>query len=197
MRRRRFITLVARAAVALPLATRAQHTSRVRVGFVDFAGENDPNGSDRARAFKQGLERLGWAPIIDYYWSVFQRATQDVLRLTPNVIVCAGTPATMALKQATSTVPIVFAIVTEPVAQGIVESLAHPGGNLTGFSYLEPTVGAKWLELFVQIAPHLKHVALMFNPASSPYAQMFFQSIETATQRFAVQAVMAPVHDLN
>jgi putative ABC transport system substrate-binding protein len=140
--------------------------------------------------------------MIDYYWSVFnveraQRAAQDVLRLTPDVIVCAGTPATMALKQATSTVPIVFAIVTEPVAQGIVESLAHPGGNLTGFSYLEPTVAAKWFELLMQIAPHLKHVALMFNPASSPYAQMYFQSIETATSRFAVQAAMAPVHDLN
>jgi putative tryptophan/tyrosine transport system substrate-binding protein len=103
----------------------------------------------------------------------------------------------MALKQATSTVPIVFAIVTEPVAQGFVESLAHPGGNLTGFSYLEPTVGAKWLGLLMQIAPHLTHVALMFNPASSPYAQMYFQSIETATPRFAVQAVMAPVHDVN
>jgi putative tryptophan/tyrosine transport system substrate-binding protein len=97
----------------------------------------------------------------------------------------------------TSTVPIVFAAVTEPVAQGIVESLAHPGGNLTGFSFLEPTIGAKWLELLMQIAPHLKHVALMFNPASSPYSQLFFQSIETATSRFAVQAVMAPVHDVN
>ena len=83
------------------------------------------------------------------------------------------------------------------MAQGIVESLAHPGGNLTGFSYLEPTVGAKWLELLVQIAPHLKHVALMFNPASSPYSQLYFQSIETATPRFAVQAVKAPVHDVN
>ena len=140
--------------------------------------------------------------MIDYYWSVFnveraQRAARDVLRLTPDVIVCAGTPATMALKQATSAVPIVFAIVTEPVAQGIVESLARPGGNLTGFTYLEPAVGAKWLELLMQIAPRLKHVALMFNPASSPYSQLFFQSIETATSRFAVQAVKAPVHDVN
>jgi putative ABC transport system substrate-binding protein len=140
--------------------------------------------------------------MIDYYWSVFdveraQRAAQDILRLTPDVIVCAGTPATKALKQATSTVPIVFAIVTEPVAQGIVESLARPGGNLTGFTYLEPAVGAKWLELLMQIAPQLKHVALMFNPASSPYSQLFFQSIETATSRFAVEAVMAPVHDVN
>jgi putative tryptophan/tyrosine transport system substrate-binding protein len=146
---------------------------------VDFAGENDPNALDRARVFKRGLERLGWAPMIDYYWSVFnveraQRAAEDVLKVTPDVIVCAGTPATKALKQATSTVPIVFAIVTEPVAQGIVESLAQPGGNLTGFSYLEPTVAAKWLELLMQIAPQLKHVALMFNPASSPYAQNVF-----------------------
>jgi putative ABC transport system substrate-binding protein len=202
MERREFITLLSGAAAIWPLAARAQQASRVRVGFVDFAGQDDPNGSDRAQAFKQGLERLGWTPMIDYYWSVFnveraQRAAWDVLRLTPDVIVCAGTPATMALKQATSTVPIVFAIVTEPMAQGIVESLAHPGGNLTGFSYLEPTVGAKWLELLMQIAPHLKHVALMFNPASSPYSQLYFQSIETATPRFAVQAVMAPVHDVN
>jgi putative tryptophan/tyrosine transport system substrate-binding protein len=195
LKRREFITLLGGAAT-LPLAASAQQASRVRVGFVDFAGENDPNGLDRARVFKRGLERLGWAPMIDSYWSVFnveraQHAARDVLRLTPDVIVCAGTPATMALKQATSTVPIVFTSVTEPVAQGIVESLAHPGGNLTGFSFLEPTIGAKWLELLMQIAPHLKHVALMFNPASSPYSQLFFQSIETATSRFAVQAVMA------
>jgi putative tryptophan/tyrosine transport system substrate-binding protein len=201
MRRREFISLVGGAAT-WPLVARAQQASRARVGFVGFAGENDPNALDRARAFKQGLEKLGWAPTIDYYWSVFnveraQRAAQDVLRVTPDVIVCAGTPATKALKQATSTVPIVFAIVTEPVAQGIIESLAHPGGNLTGFTYLEPAVGAKWLELLMQIAPNLKHVALMFNPASSPYSQLFFQSIETATSRSAVEAVMAPVHDLN
>jgi hypothetical protein len=97
VRRRQFITLIGGAAAAWPLAARAQ-ASRVRVGFVDFAGENDPNGSDRAQAFKQGLERLGWTPMIDYYWSVFnvekaQRAARDVLRLTPDVIVCAGTPA--------------------------------------------------------------------------------------------------------
>ena len=96
MRRRQFITLVGRAAVAWPLAARAQQASRVRVGFVDFAGENDPNALDRALVFKRGLEKLGWVPAIDYYWSVFnveraQRAAQDVLRLTPDVIVCTGT----------------------------------------------------------------------------------------------------------
>ena len=99
MRRRQFITLIGGAATAWPLAARAQQASRVRIGFLDFASENDPNGSDRARAFKQGLERAGWTPELDYYWSVFnveraQRAARDVLRLTPDVIVCAGTPAT-------------------------------------------------------------------------------------------------------
>jgi putative ABC transport system substrate-binding protein len=188
MRRRDLIALLASAA-AWPLGARAQQTSRVaRVGFVDFAGENDPNGLDRARLFKQGMERLGWAPIMDYYWDVFnaeraQRAARDVLRPTPDVVVCAGTPATMALKQATTTVPIVFASVTEPVAQGIVESLAHPGGNLTGFSFLEPTIGAKWLDLLMQIAPHLKHVAFMFNPTSSPYSQLFFNRLRPRHQR--------------
>src|SRR5262249_27465852 len=122
MKRREFIGFAGIAAAAWPLAARAQ-VSRVRVGFVDFAGENDSTGSDRARAFKDGLERFGWAPTIDYYWGVFnvekaQRAAREVLELTPDVIVCAGTPATMALKHATSTVPIAFAIVTEPVAQG-------------------------------------------------------------------------------
>jgi ABC-type uncharacterized transport system substrate-binding protein len=120
MRRREFVALLGGAAATWPLAARAQQAKRVRVGFLDFAGENDPTGSDRARAFRQGLERLGWAPMIDYHWSVFnveraQRAARDTLKLTPDVIVCAGTPATMALKQATSAVPIVFAIVTEPV----------------------------------------------------------------------------------
>jgi putative tryptophan/tyrosine transport system substrate-binding protein len=104
-------TLIGGVAAAWPLAARAQQASRVRVGFVDFAGDNDSNALDRARVFKQGLERLGWSPEIDYYWSVFnveraQRAAQDVLRLTPDVIVCAGTPAchkqTYAVRQTPS-----------------------------------------------------------------------------------------------
>jgi putative tryptophan/tyrosine transport system substrate-binding protein len=96
MKRRTFIGLFGGAVAAWPLAARAQQASPVRVGFLDFAGENDPHALDRVRVFKQGLERLGWAPMIDYYWSVFnveraQRAARDVLKLTPEVIVCAGT----------------------------------------------------------------------------------------------------------
>ena len=108
---------------------------------------------------------------------------------------CAGSPATLALQRATRTVPVVFITVSEPVAQGIVASLLRPGGNLTGYSYLEPTIGAKWLDLLKAIAPGVNRVALMFNPSSSPYSRWFYQTIEAATSKFAVQASMALVHD--
>ena len=206
IRRREFITLLGGAA-AWPLAALTQQASRLaRVGWTDFVADDDLGGLDRVKAFGQGMEKFGWRLgrnlVIDYRWNVFdteraRRAAAELLTLAPDVILCAGTPATLAFKQATSTVPIVFASVSEPVAQGIVQSLAHPGGNLTGFSFLEPTIGAKWLDLLKQIAPSVKHVALMFNPASSPYSRLFFQSIETAAPTFAVEAVMAQVHDLN
>ena len=102
------------------------------------------------------MEKLGWNLgrnlTIDYRWGIFdfdkaRLAAVELLRLAPDVILCGGTPATLAFRQATNTVPIVFASVSEPVAQGLVRSLAHPGGNLTGFSYMEPTMGAKWLDL--------------------------------------------------
>jgi putative ABC transport system substrate-binding protein len=152
------------------------------------------------------MEKLGWTLgrnlAIDYRWGIFdvdkaRFAAAELLQRAPDVILCAGTPATLAFRQATTTVPIVFAVVSEPVAQGFVQSLAHPGGNLTGFTYMEPTMGAKWLDLLKQIAPHVNHAALMFNPDSSPYSRLFYASIETATTLLAVEAVMAPVHNLN
>jgi putative ABC transport system substrate-binding protein len=89
----------------------------------------------------------------------------------------------------------VFITVSEPVRQGFVKSLANPGGNLTGFSYMEPEIGAKWLELLKEIAPRVTRVRLMFNPASSPYSRLFYQTIASAAQKFAVEAAMALVHD--
>ena len=207
MNRREFITLLGGAAGAWPLAARAQQSSRVaRIGWVDFAFEDDPGGRARVEVFQRGMEKLGWILgrnlAIDYRWGIFdidkaRFAAAELLKLAPDLILCAGTPATLAFREATSTVPIVFASVSEPVAQGFVQSLAHPGGNLTGFSYMEPTIGAKWLDLIKQIAPHVNHTALMFNPDSSPYSRLFYQSIETATTMLAVEAVTAPVHNLD
>ena len=209
MRRRAVIAGLGAAAWApsWPPAATAQQTGRVaRVGFVYYGAEQDPSALDVAKLFKQGMEKLGWTLgrnlVVDYRWGVFDTekarlAAAEILRHGPDVIVCGGTPATKAFKQATGTVPIVFANVSEPVLQGIVESLARSGNNLTGFTFLEATIGGKWLELLMQIAPHANHVAFMSNPASGPYSQFFFRSIETATSKFAMQAVMAHVHDLN
>ena len=144
MRRRVFIAGLGAAAWApsWPRTATAQQVSRMaRVGFIHYVDEHDPNGLDLARLFRQGMERLGWTLgynlVIDYRWGVFDKekarlAAAEILRLAPDVIVCGGSPTTIALKQATRTVPIVFANVSEPVLQGIVESLARPGGNLTG-----------------------------------------------------------------
>jgi putative ABC transport system substrate-binding protein len=193
------------AAAALPVVGRAQQPERMRrIGWMDFVPENDPATPARVSAFREGMEKQGWVLgrnlAIDYRWSIFdmeraRAAAEELLNLAPDVMFCAGSPATLALQRATRTVPVVFITVSEPISQGIVASLSRPGGNLTGFSYLEPTIGAKWLELLTAIAPRVNRVALMFNPSSSPYSRLFYQTIEAATSKFAVQAFMALVHD--
>jgi len=114
------------------------------------------------------------------------------LNRAPDVILCAASPAVVALLEATRTTPIVFVAVAEPVAQGFVQSLARPGGNATGFSYLEPTIGAKWLELLKEIAPRVRRVAYVFGSKVSPYAPLFYKSIEAAGARLSVETIMAP-----
>jgi putative tryptophan/tyrosine transport system substrate-binding protein len=205
MRRREFLGVIGAAAAALPVVGRAQQPERMRrIGWMDFVPESDPATPARVSAFREGMEKQGWMLgrnlAIDYRWSIFDmeraRATaEELLNLAPDVMFCAGSPATLALQRATRTVPVVFITVSEPASQGIVASLSRPGGNLTGFSYLEPTIGAKWLELLTAIAPGVNRVALMFNPSSSPYSRLFYQTIEAATSKFAVQAFMALVHD--
>ena len=144
---------------------------------------------------------MGWSVgrnlAIEYRWGIFdlvraRRAGVEVVSLSPDVILCAASPAVQALQEITRTVPIVFVAVAEPVAQGFVQSLAHPGGNTTGFSYLEPTVGAKWLQLLKEIAPRIKRVAYVFNPNASPYAPLFYKSIEDAGGKLNVETIMAP-----
>jgi putative tryptophan/tyrosine transport system substrate-binding protein len=202
IRRRDFITLLG-GAVVWPLVARGQPADRVRrIGWLHFFPENDPRSQIHAVAFRQGMENLGWSVgrnlVIDYRWGAFnvERArviAAELLNLAPDVIVSGGTPGALAFQQITRTVPIVFAVVTEPVTQGIVQSLAHPGGNMTGFAYVEPSMGAKWVELLKDIAPHVTRIALVFNPDASPQSRFFYQSMETIASKLKVQAVMAPV----
>jgi putative tryptophan/tyrosine transport system substrate-binding protein len=202
------MSLIASAAavpMGLPLGAHAQQAERMRrIGWLDLVPETDPGAQARVKIVQQGLEKLGWTVgrnlQIDYRWGAFdveraRRAGAELLSLAPDAILCGGSPAVQALQQTTRTVPIVFVLVAEPVAQGFVQSLAHPGGNTTGFSYLEPTVGAKWLELLKEVAPRAKRVAYIFSPTASPYAQLFYVSIEAAAGKFAVEAVMAPVRE--
>ncbi len=206
MKRREFITLLGGAAAVWPVASRAQQADRIRrVGWLDLVPESDPGARDRVVAFEQNLEKLGWVVgrnfAIDYRWgaSDFEKArlaAADLLGRAPEVILCSGTPATRALQEATRTVPIVFVLVAEPAAQGFVQSLAHPGGNATGFSYMEPTVGAKWLDLLKEIAPRVTRTAFIFNPDASPYSKLWYQSIEAAAPKFSVETASVPVRDL-
>jgi putative tryptophan/tyrosine transport system substrate-binding protein len=202
MNRRAFITLLGGAAT-WPIAVRAQRSERMRrIAWLDQFSESNPNTQAIVKAFNQTIEKMGWAVgrnlTIDYRWGLFdavraRAAAAELLPLAPDVFVCGGTPATLAMQEATRTVPIVFAVVTDPVAQGIVTNLARPAGNITGFTYLEQTMGAKWLELLKEIAPSVKRVSLMFNPESSPYSRLFFQSIERAMSKLAVEAFIAAV----
>jgi putative tryptophan/tyrosine transport system substrate-binding protein len=197
MKRRKFIALLG-ASIFCP--ARAQEKGQVRRVAV-LAGA--PESDFAYVTFQQELKKLGWEPgrnlQIDYVWSLIGERARTVpaelLRLQPDVVLSVGTPATKELQRLNSAVPVVFTTVSEPVTQGIVESLAHPGGNITGFSNLEPTLGAKWLQLLKEIAPRVKRVAIVVNPQVFPLSVEFSRSAEAAAPKFAVEAVMAPVHD--
>jgi putative ABC transport system substrate-binding protein len=171
MKRREFITLLGGAAVAWPLVARAQQPDRVRrVGVLMNLAVGDPEGEARIAAFVQALQRLGWSEgrnlRIDYRWAAddagaFHRYAEELLALAPDVILAAATPSVQALQQATRTVPIVFAIVADPVGAGIIDSLARPGGNTTGFTPFEYGISGKWLELLKEIAPRVTRVAVL------------------------------------
>jgi putative ABC transport system substrate-binding protein len=202
MRRREVIFALAGAA-AWPLAVHAQQSDRVRrIGVLFPNVEGDPLGQARAAALQQGLEAKGWMigrnVRIDYRWGAdsaenIQVSIAELLALAPDVIVASTSRAVAALQRATRTVPIVFTAIYEPVAQGFVQSLAHPGGNTTGFTNVEATVGAKWVELLKAIAPHLKRIALVFDP-NNPGPMQSVRSAEAVAPNHAMQVVRAPAH---
>jgi putative ABC transport system substrate-binding protein len=204
VRRREFISLLGGVMVACPLAGRAQQPDRVRrIGVLMVLAENDPQSRARVTAFQEGLGKLGWTVgrnlAIDYRWGVSsperaRAATTELLSLAPDLILANAVAAVRGAQQATRTVPIVFTGVSEPVAQGLVASLARPGGNTTGFTNLEPSVGGKWAELLNEIAPRVTRVAIMFNPASPSPAQ-FISSLEAAGARLGLEMVEARVHE--
>src|SRR5262249_48534953 len=175
MKRRDFITLLGGAAAGWPLAARAQQRKPIqRIGVLIPYAANDPQAQARNAAFLQGLQQLGWSVgnniQIDYRWSGgseddTRKYAAELVALAPDVIFTSGSAAVEPLRRATRTVPIVFALVPDPVGAGFVESLARPGGNITGFSPWEYGIGAKWLELLKQITPNVTRVAVLRDAA--------------------------------
>jgi putative ABC transport system substrate-binding protein len=205
VKRREFISLLGGAAAAWPLAARAQQGDRMRrIGALMAYAENDPEGPVRIAAFREELQKLGWTEgrniRSDIRWGALdpqsrQRLAQELAALQPDLILSQDTPTTAALLQQTRTIPIIFAVVADPVGSGFVASLARPGGNVTGFINMEPTLAGKWMELLKEIAPRVNRVAFLFNPATATYAENYLNPFKAAAASFAVEAITASVHD--
>ena len=204
MNRREFITLIGGAAVAWPLAARAQQPERVRRIGLLMGTAHDREGQARVTAFKQGLQELGWTDGRNIQIETrFGGAdtgrigadAAELVALAPDVIVGQTTPAIRALRQATSSIPIIMAAVNDPVDQGFVSSLAHPGGNITGFTFIDFEMVGKWLEMLKEAAPSVTRAALMFSPDTSPYYYLYLRSFEAEPRSVAVEVTAAPVRD--
>ena len=166
MRRREFITLLGGAAAAWPLAARGQQADRVwRIGALMGYAESDPEAQTNVAAFREGLQKLGWTEghkiRMDTRWVPPENAgpreqfAKELIALQPDLILSHTTPTTAALLRETRTIPIIFASVSDPIGSGFVATLSRPGGNVTGFTTIEASLGGKWLELLKEIAPHV------------------------------------------
>jgi putative ABC transport system substrate-binding protein len=202
VRRREFITLLGGAAAAWPLAARGQQGERMRRIGVLMGIADDREGQARVTALKQGLQELGWTDGRNIQIETrFTGADADrmrtyaaeLVRLAPDVIVGHTTGGIRALRQATSSIPIVMAAINDPVEQGIVSSLAHPGGNITGFTFIDFRMVGKWLEMLKQAAPGVSRAALMFNPDTASSYYVYLRSFEAEPRSIAVEVAEAPV----
>jgi putative ABC transport system substrate-binding protein len=206
MRRRDFITLIGSAATVWPLATRAQQSNRVRrLAVYMTLAEGDPEAKREFAALQQGLAALGWVEgsnfHIDTRWATadpnsVRTSAAELVKLAPDVILASATDGLAAFRQETQTIPTVFVSVSDPVGQGFVESLAHPGDNITGFTAFEFSMGGKWIGTLKEISPSVQRIAVMFNPKTAPYFRLFLPSIEAGATPFSVKPIATPVQDL-
>jgi putative tryptophan/tyrosine transport system substrate-binding protein len=204
--RRKFIAALGGATFAGPFAARAQQPEKMRrIGVMMANPENSRDGRQQADALREGLQELGWTDgrtvRIDFHWDVSepgraQTIAKDIVAVQPDLIVSHAISATTAIFQLTKTIPIVFVNVADPVALGLVSSYALPGGNATGFSNFESSMGGKWLEVLKDLDPRIRRVAILFNPQTAVGGGTFYlPSFNTAAAALGVEPIEARVHD--
>jgi putative tryptophan/tyrosine transport system substrate-binding protein len=206
VKRREFITLLGGAAATWPLAARAQQPNPVRrIGVLMGIGQSDSEGRARVGALRQGLEQLdlkdGQNLHFEYRWGAgdgnkIRSYAAELVALAPDVILATNTPTVRALQQLTRTISIVFVSVSDPVSDGFVTSLSKPGGNITGFSTYEPSMGGKWLQFLKAVAPDVVRIAAIFNPETAAHS-LYLPSLESVAPSLGVKIVSAPVRDPN
>jgi ABC-type uncharacterized transport system substrate-binding protein len=204
MKRREFIGLIGGAAVAASGSARAQGADRRRIGVLMGYAADEPDTRARVAAFGESIQKLGWkdggnvAITVRYGVGEMERIrgyAKELVDLKPDVIVCETSPALKTVADQTSTIPIVFVSVTDPVSQGFVADLARPGGNITGFTNFEPTMGGKWIELLKTIAPKTARVGIIFNPQTAPGGGAFFlRSVAASAPQLHLELLPCPVH---
>ena len=201
--RRDFITLLGGTAVAWPLMARAQQGDRMRrIGVLSGFPADDPEVIARIAAFRQAMQERGWSEgrnlQIDYRWAGADAAriksyAAELVGAPPDLILAITSPSVAALRQATNTITIVFVAIGDPVGQGFVASLARPGGNITGFTGLEFSLGEKWLGFLKGLAPGVTRVAFLFHPELGPFHLHWLKSVEAAAATLGVETTAAPV----
>jgi putative tryptophan/tyrosine transport system substrate-binding protein len=204
---KRRAVLAGMAAMLSPLPLMAQTPLRDgprRLGVLMGNLTDDPVAQAYTASLMRGLRSLGWREgvnlRVDWRWAGgdptrFDRFAAELVALDPDVLLAQSSPSVVALRQKTSTLPIVFTMVTDPVGQGFVESLARPGGNITGFSDFNALMAGKWLEMLTQVTPPVTRVAVLYNPATAPYAGLMMRAIEDAAPSFAISAKATPCRD--
>lgn len=204
MKRREVVTLLGGVAASWPFAARSQGNRGVRkIGVLLSGVESDPDSQVRIAAFRQGFAALGWKEgenvHVEYRWSagksdLIKRYAEELLSLQPDVILANSTPVIAMLKSLTNSVPVVFALATDPVGLGHVQSLSRPGGNFTGFTFIDPALIGKWIGLLKEIMPKLARAELLFDPSTTPFYPGWIREVETAHQAGTTELVGMAVH---
>ena len=203
MKRREFITLLGCGAATWPIVARAQQSDRMRqIAVLMNNAEDDPEGQARAAAFRQGLQALGWTEgknlRIDWHWTAgdigrIRGAVAELARDAPDVIVANGRVILSEAVKVIRSIPIVFVLVNDPVGQGFISSLARPGGNVTGFTFVEYAMFGKSLELLKKVAPAVMRVGFIFNPDMSAYYDKFLPAFEIDARQYSIRLTVARV----